>query len=81
VHERAYSEYNALVDTGMRRMNAFGAKGAAPERVAETIWTAATDSSARLRYVVGSDAKGLMFMRRLLPDAAYRRMIRSQLLA
>ncbi|MFP5304797.1 MAG: SDR family oxidoreductase [Gammaproteobacteria bacterium] len=81
VHERAYQEYNAVVDKGMRRMNAFGAKGAAPERVAEAIWTAATDGSARLRYVVGRDAKGLLFMRRLLPDAAYRRMIRSQLLA
>ncbi|TJY55167.1 SDR family oxidoreductase [Sinimarinibacterium sp. CAU 1509] len=80
VHDRALSAYNDTVDKGTRRMNAFGAKGAAPTLVAETIWNAATKDNARLRYPVGSDAKSLLFLRRLLPDAVYRGMMRKQLL-
>ena len=80
VHDRGLAEYNTLVDKGTRRMNAFGANGAKPELVAEAIWKAATDGSDRLRYPVGTDAKGLLFMRRLLPDAAYRSLMRMQLL-
>ncbi|HEX4895354.1 MAG TPA: SDR family oxidoreductase [Solimonas sp.] len=81
VHDRALTEYNALVDTGMRRMKKAGAKGAPARAVAETIWAAATDGSARLRYVVGQDAKGLLGLRRLIGgDRLYRRMIAGQLL-
>lgn len=79
-HDPARSEYNAIVETGMRRMNAAGAKGAPPSAVAEAIWKAATDGSNRLRYPVGSDATALLLLRRLLPDAWYRASVRKQLL-
>jgi NAD(P)-dependent dehydrogenase (short-subunit alcohol dehydrogenase family) len=36
------------------------------EEVASTIWEAANDSSSRLRYVCGVDAKALLFVRRWL---------------
>lgn len=80
IHDRSLTAYNDIVDKGMRRSNAFGAKGASPDIVAEAIWTAATDDSSRLRYPVGSDAKGLLFTRRLLPDGVYRKLIAKQLL-
>jgi NAD(P)-dependent dehydrogenase (short-subunit alcohol dehydrogenase family) len=80
VHDRALTEYNALVDKGMRRMTKAGLKGAPPRIVAEAIWKAATDGSSKLRYVVGSDAKGLLAMRRLISDGMYHSMIKGRLL-
>lgn len=79
-HDKALTEYNSVVEKGMRRMNAMGAKGAAPLIVAETIWKAATDGSKKLRYPVGTDAKGLLMIRRFLPDGLWRNMISGQLL-
>jgi NAD(P)-dependent dehydrogenase (short-subunit alcohol dehydrogenase family) len=79
-HDRGLTEYNELVDKALRRMNAAGEKGAQPEIVARTIYRAATDSSWRLRYPVGSDAKSMLPLRRLLPDAAWQAMIRHALL-
>jgi NAD(P)-dependent dehydrogenase (short-subunit alcohol dehydrogenase family) len=43
-----------------------------PSSVAETIFEAANDQSARLRYPVGA---GLLALRSLLPDALWRRII------
>ena len=79
-HDRALGAYNGAVDKGMGKMGKAGAKGAPPSAVAEVIFQAATDGSTRLRYVVGSDAKSLLGMRRLLGDGLYRRIIKSQLL-
>ena len=80
VHDPALSEYNELVEKGMRRMTKAGLRGAPPRIVAEAIYKAATDNSGTLRYVVGSDAKSLMVMRRFMQGSAYRAMIKSQLL-
>jgi short-subunit dehydrogenase len=80
-HNRELSEYNTLVDKATRRMNKAGEKGASPEIVAKAIYRAATDSSWKLRYPVGSDAKSLLSMRRLLPDAGWHAMIRQALLS
>lgn len=79
-HDATLTEYNGIVKTGMKKMNAAGAKGASPRIVAETIWRAATDGSRKLRYPVGSDAKSLLLMRRFLPDGLWRNMISGQLL-
>lgn len=79
-HDRALSAYNPLVDTGMRKMNRAGARGAPPAKVADAIWRAVTDGSNKLRYVVGTDAKGLLAMRRVMTDGMYHRAIKGQLL-
>ena len=79
-HDASLTEYNAMVDKGMKKMNAAGAKGAQPILVAETIYRAATDGSKKLRYPVGMDAKSLLTMRRFLPDGVWRDMIAGQLL-
>lgn len=80
VHDPALKEYGAIVDKGMARMNAAGRKGAPADRVAEAIWNAATDGTTRLRYVVGSDAKGLLALRRAIPDRVYHGIVKGQLL-
>ena len=78
-HDTELSEYNGIVEKGMRRMNAAGAKGAPASAVADAIWKAATDGSGRLRYVVGSDAKMMLGLRKLIGVRAFMATIRSQL--
>lgn len=75
-HDRELSQYNDYVDRAMARMNAVGDKGASPAIVARTIYAAATSSSWRLRYPVGSDAKGLLGMRRFISDGVYQAIVR-----
>ena len=47
--------------------------------MADAIWKAATDGSGRLRYVVGSDAKMMLGLRKLIGVRAFMATIRSQL--
>jgi NAD(P)-dependent dehydrogenase (short-subunit alcohol dehydrogenase family) len=69
----AYDDYGQpvldVIDKGAALL------GASVEDVAQAIWTAAHDTSPRLRYVVGLDAKLTLSARRLLPDSGYRRMM------
>ncbi|MDP3859109.1 MAG: SDR family oxidoreductase [Stagnimonas sp.] len=80
VHDRSLVAYNAAVERGMKKMSKAGAKGAPASQVAEAIWNAATDGSKRLRYVVGSDAKSLLALRRLLGIDTLRGILKGQLL-
>jgi NAD(P)-dependent dehydrogenase (short-subunit alcohol dehydrogenase family) len=80
VHDRKLTEYNAAVDHAMPRMNAVGARGASPRKVADAIWKAVTDESSTLRYVVGIDAKSVLAARQLMPTKAFQALIRSQLM-
>ena len=48
--------------------NSANSKGTAPDVVAKVIYKAAQDRSRRLRYVVGSDAKLVNFVRGLVPE-------------
>ena len=70
--------YDAMIDQAMPRMNKFGEDGAPPEAVADTILAAASDDSWKLRYAVGT--KGLLVLRRLLPDWAFQGAVRRVLL-
>ena len=79
-HDASLTEYNDIVEKGMRRMTKAGGRGAPPALVAEAIWKAATDGSGTLRYVVGKDAKSLLLMRRFMQGSTYRAMIKNQLL-
>ncbi|MDV6235810.1 SDR family oxidoreductase [Leptospira ellisii] len=51
-----------------------------PEAVAKVLYKAANDSSKRLRYVVGMDAKSLLGLRKFLSDGALFGMMRFALL-
>ncbi|HET8707449.1 MAG TPA: SDR family oxidoreductase [Pseudomonadales bacterium] len=69
----AYADYSQpvldLID------KAAGIIATQPEDVAHAIWQAATDSSDKLRYVVGLDAKITLAARRLLNERSYRALM------
>ncbi len=79
-HDRSLADYNEFVDTATTNMKAAGTKGAPARKVAEVIFRAATDGSWKLRYPVGSDARSLLFLRRLISDRVYHRIVSSQVL-
>jgi NAD(P)-dependent dehydrogenase (short-subunit alcohol dehydrogenase family) len=60
-----------LLDTAKR--------GVPPEQVAETIHRALTARRMKARYVVGRDAKAMLFARRLLPDHVFDAVARRAL--
>lgn len=78
-HDRTLTEYNDIVDVAIRKMSAAGNKGAAPEKCAEAIYRAATDKGWKLRYPVGTDAKGMLFAKRFMSDKLYHKVIEGQL--
>ncbi|HMH47641.1 MAG TPA: SDR family NAD(P)-dependent oxidoreductase [Solirubrobacteraceae bacterium] len=61
----------ALKDTAER--------GVPPEHVAQTIERALTARRMKARYLVGRDAKAMVFVRRLLPDLLFDRVARRAL--
>jgi NAD(P)-dependent dehydrogenase (short-subunit alcohol dehydrogenase family) len=61
----------ALADTGRR--------GIPPDKVAQTIERALTERRMKARYLVGADARPMLFMRRMLPDLVWDRVIRRAL--
>ena len=60
-------------------MDKTGPGGSSPEDAAKVIYRAANDSSQRLRYSVGTDARMLLLARRWLPETLFRAMIRMSL--
>lgn len=73
-------DYQETVAVATANMNAAGDKGEKPEVVAKAIFQAASDTSNRLRYTVGSDAKMLLLLRRLLPETWFYGIVRSQVM-
>jgi NAD(P)-dependent dehydrogenase (short-subunit alcohol dehydrogenase family) len=54
-------------------------RGVPPERVAETIERALSARRMRARYVVGTDARAMLLVRRLMPDLVFDRVVRRAL--
>lgn len=73
-------DYQETVAIATANMNAAGDKGERPEVVAKAIFQAASDTSNRLRYTVGGDAKMLLLLRRLLPETWFYGIVRSQVM-
>ncbi|MBI4440204.1 SDR family oxidoreductase [Candidatus Woesearchaeota archaeon] len=66
--------YEGRIEKKMQRMLSF--TGATPaEDVAEAIFSAATDASKRLRYPGDKKAKFQLWMRKVLPDCIFLRII------
>ena len=59
--------------------NALGG-GSTPEMVAETIYSAATDDSAQMRYLSGKDAEQMITMKKEHGDAVFHQMMMQMLL-
>jgi len=69
--------YAGYLTEGPGKIQATGTHGSKPNKVAQVVYEAATDGSGRLRYPVGIDAKALLALRRLLPDAVFNSLIRT----
>jgi len=71
------SDYSFMESVYKQKNAELGKKGSDPILVAKMIYKAANDKSSRLRYPVGSDAKLLYGLRKILPLDAFRLIIKS----
>lgn len=71
-----FPEYDEFSDRVLTKLNEVGTAGALPEVVAKTIYTASTDKSWKLRYPSDPLAKQLLFIRKLLPDFLFTKIVR-----
>jgi short-subunit dehydrogenase len=69
------SPYFNILSPALNKLDKMGNKGLPAERVAKTIYRAASSKSYRLRYAVGSAAL-LIFMRHALPHSWFRFSLR-----
>jgi NAD(P)-dependent dehydrogenase (short-subunit alcohol dehydrogenase family) len=74
--ERQYGHVPAAMNKVLEQT---ARRGVPPERVAETIELALTAPRMKARYVVGTDAKVMLLVRRLLPDLLFDRVARRAL--
>jgi NAD(P)-dependent dehydrogenase (short-subunit alcohol dehydrogenase family) len=72
------SAYDEFVNRAMPNLQSAGANAPSPELVAQVIYRAATDGSWKLRYTANS--LPLLVLRRILPDAIFRTVVRSVVL-
>ena len=72
------SPYYPILNPAMEYLNKMGMKGLPPARVARTIYRAASSSTFRLRYAVGS-ASLMIFMRHALPQCLFRFALRKMM--
>ena len=69
--------YGAFVQKVEKVSQEAGAKAVGPEVVAQVIWRAATDGSAKLRYPIAYPANLLLPLRRLTSDGVFRKFVKS----
>jgi NAD(P)-dependent dehydrogenase (short-subunit alcohol dehydrogenase family) len=65
-------DYRAFVEKALAANKRMGQGGSLPDAAARVIYRAATSRSSRLRWVVGSDARLVLFLRSVLPFRAFR---------
>lgn len=70
--------YDSFIDKVMPNMLKAGENAPGGEVVAETIYRAVTDGSWKMRYPVNT--KGMLFLRRILPDGLFQALIRAVLI-
>ena len=79
--EALMDAYGDILQRGQKYMQETAMRtGIEPRAVAQTIYRAATDNSNRLRYPVGPDAMQVSFLRRLLPEALFYRVLEKVIL-
>jgi len=76
VQDKALVEYDSYAQKVIKNIFKNGENGSAPEVVAKTIYKAATDNRAKLRYLTGN-LKQLVTLRRVLPQTVFRSIVGS----
>jgi NAD(P)-dependent dehydrogenase (short-subunit alcohol dehydrogenase family) len=79
VPENLQREYGHVPAAMNKALKDTADRGVPPEQVARTIERALTARRMRARYVVGRDARAMVFIRRLLPDLVFDRLARRAL--
>lgn len=74
--DQAPEDYAPFVAKAVQGFQRQLIKGIDAAQVAKAIFRAGSDSSDRMRYSVGSDAKGLLMIRRLFGDVRYLRLVK-----
>jgi NAD(P)-dependent dehydrogenase (short-subunit alcohol dehydrogenase family) len=77
-NDPSLAEYQPLVQSLFAALGPMMATASPPELVAEAIFQATTDGTARLRYEVGADAVALLAGRRAADDATFLAGIKAQ---
>jgi NAD(P)-dependent dehydrogenase (short-subunit alcohol dehydrogenase family) len=72
--------YVTFIAKVLPNLNKAGDAGGTPETVADIIYQAATDGSHKLRYPAGGNAGTLLLLRKILPDRAFSKMVRSSVI-
>ena len=72
-------DYQAYHQHMLAKHASMNNQGVAPEVVARVIYRAVTDGRRKLRYLAGPDVKLFLAARKLLPDALFFRLMKSQL--
>jgi NAD(P)-dependent dehydrogenase (short-subunit alcohol dehydrogenase family) len=73
----AFPEYQALLERFLASSTGMAARGSSPRVIARVVFRAATDGRWRLRYASGRFARTVLFMRRVLPGAVFRGLLRA----
>lgn len=76
VHRRPDGPYAAFGEILERELQAIGANASDPDRVAKAVVKALDAKRPRLRYPVGSDARRVGILKRVLSDRAFMRTMR-----
>ncbi len=69
-----YPDWQAAVNQAAVDKERFLRSALAPERLAEAVWQALTAKRPKARYVVGWDARTVLFLKWLLPDRWFDRV-------
>jgi NAD(P)-dependent dehydrogenase (short-subunit alcohol dehydrogenase family) len=77
-NDTALAEYQPLVQSLMATFGPMLQAGSEPERIAEVIYTAATDGTNQLRYEAGADASKALAARSAADDATFTATIAAQ---
>lgn len=77
-NDQAMEEYQVAMGGFGKAMGAMGGGASEPNLVAEVIWTAATDGSSKLRYIVGADAEEALIRLKHQDDATWVAAMRQQ---
>ena len=76
LQNKTLTEYETYSQNVMKNIHANGEKGSSPEKVASTIYRAATDNRNKLRYATGK-LKGIITLRKMLPLNMFHSLIKS----
>lgn len=71
-------EYQAMYQSAEKRMDV--GTGSSPEKIAAIIFQAATDTSNRLRYKAGRDAKMLIWFRKILGENIFQWIMKKSIM-